>query len=142
MGTNRAISRWLVVAAVFGGLAVASGAFGAHWLQSAATAWPEDNRARRLENWETGSRYQMYHALALAALGVYLTLRPSRLGQAAAWSFSAGIAIFSGCLYAYCLTGVRAWGAVVPIGGVLMIIGWALWAADALRGQRDPHRNV
>lgn len=123
------ISRWLAVAAVLGGLAVIIGAFGAHGLDRISSSWPEDNRLRRLENWETGARYHMYHALALALLGLYLSWRPSGLGQAAAISFVLGIAVFSGCLYLYTWTGQRWWGAIVPIGGVLLIAGWFLWAA-------------
>lgn len=92
-------------------LAVGLGAFGAHALK--ARLEPD-----MLVIFETGVRYQVYHALALLLLA---SLRgPSK----AAWCFTAGIALFSGSLYILALTGVRKWGAVTPIGGVLFLIGW------------------
>ena len=91
-------------------LAVGLGAFGAHALK--AKLAPD-----MLVIFETGVRYQVYHALALLLLA---SLRgPSK----AAWCFTAGIALFSGSLYLLALTGVRKWGAVTPIGGVLFLIG-------------------
>jgi uncharacterized membrane protein YgdD (TMEM256/DUF423 family) len=112
---------------VFGGLAVALGAFGAHALQSRL---PAD----RLAIFETGVRYQMYHALAL--VGVAFVLQAggrAALATSAGWAFVAGIVIFSGSLYALVLTGVRAWGAVTPIGGLALLAGWALLALAASR---------
>jgi len=92
-------------------LAVGLGAFGAHALKSRLS--PD-----MLEVFETGVKYQVYHALALLLLA---SLRgPSK----AAWCFSAGIVIFSGSLYILALTGVRKWGAVTPIGGLLFLAGW------------------
>ena len=94
-------------------LAVGLGAFGAHALK--AKLAPD-----MLVIFETGVRYQVYHALALLLLA---SLRgPSK----AAWCFTAGIALFSGSLYLLALTGVRKWGAVTPIGGVLFLIGWLI----------------
>jgi uncharacterized membrane protein YgdD (TMEM256/DUF423 family) len=116
-----------------GGLAVTLGAFGAHGLESASEAWPEEGRQQRLENWEVGARYQMYHALALAAVAFHLTLSPRRSLHGAAALFLLGTIIFSGCLYAYTLSGARFWGAIVPIGGSMLILGWGLWCYAALR---------
>jgi uncharacterized membrane protein YgdD (TMEM256/DUF423 family) len=94
-------------------LAVGLGAFGAHALKSRLE--PD-----MLAIFETGVRYQVYHALALLLLA---SLRgPSKAG----WCFTAGIALFSGSLYILALTGVRKWGAVTPIGGVLFLIGWLI----------------
>ena len=94
-------------------LAVGLGAFGAHALKSKLE--PE-----MLAIFETGVKYQIYHALALLLIA---SLRgPSK----AAWCFTAGIALFSGSLYLLALTGVKKWGAVTPIGGVLFLAGWLI----------------
>jgi uncharacterized membrane protein YgdD (TMEM256/DUF423 family) len=102
------------VGAVLALLAVAFGAFGAHALKEIIT--PE-----RLQTFETGVRYQMYHALALLVMSV-LPLKNYR----AAWLLLIGTIIFSGSLYLLVLTGIGIFGAITPIGGVLQIIGWAL----------------
>jgi uncharacterized membrane protein YgdD (TMEM256/DUF423 family) len=107
------------------GIAVALGAFGAHALKSRVDA-------RMLEVFETAVRYQMYHALGLLAVAYYLGHEAPGAG-AAAWSFLAGILIFSGSLYVMVLTGHRWLGAVTPIGGVAFMIGWALLARAAWR---------
>jgi uncharacterized membrane protein YgdD (TMEM256/DUF423 family) len=100
---------------------VALGAFGAHALRgsldAAALGW-----------WQTAVQYQMWHALALIAIAA-LPLR----SRAAPWLIGCGTLIFSGSLYAMALTGVRALGAVTPVGGALMILGWLALAAAALR---------
>ena len=103
-------------------IAVALGAFGAHALESMVT--PD-----RLETFETGVRYQMYHALALFALGAL----PKRSWRAAPF-FLAGILVFSGSLYLLVLTNTPWLGAITPIGGVLMLIGWGLFIFNLPRG--------
>ena len=95
-------------------LAVAFGAFGAHALKEIIT--PE-----RLQTFETGVRYQMYHALALLIISV-LPLNHFR----SAWFLLIGTIIFSGSLYLLVLTNVGIFGAITPIGGILQIIGWVL----------------
>jgi uncharacterized membrane protein YgdD (TMEM256/DUF423 family) len=102
------------VGAVLALLAVAFGAFGAHALKEIVT--PE-----RLQTFETGVRYQMYHALALLIMSV-LPLKNNR----AAWFLLIGTIIFSGSLYLLVLSGVGIFGAITPLGGVLQIIGWAM----------------
>jgi uncharacterized membrane protein YgdD (TMEM256/DUF423 family) len=76
---------------------------------------------------ETGVRYQMYHALAIlivaAAMGHFGN---ARLLGAAGWMFTAGVVLFSGSLYALVLTDVRVLGAITPIGGLLFLAGWAV----------------
>lgn len=119
----------LVAGAALGGLSVAAGAFGAHGLKATLAA------TGQADNWETACRYAMYHALALVALGLLATIRsPAPAGlAAAAWSFLAGTLIFSGCLAVLALTGIKILGAIVPIGGVLLILGWVLLALAAAR---------
>lgn len=107
-----------VLGALFGGLAVAAGAFGAHALRSQLDA-------RMLEVFETAVRYQMYHALALFAAAWLCQQAGTLSAQVAGWAFVLGILLFSGSLYAMVFTGVRALGAVTPIGGVAFIVGWA-----------------
>ena len=117
---------WIFIAALLGGLAVACGAFGAHGLKDRLA--PDD-----LANWETAARYQMYHALALLAVGLLAARSPSRFLNLGGISMTLGTLIFSGCLYAIALTGERWLGRVVPIGGVLLIVGWVFLALAAFR---------
>ena len=111
------------LAATAGGLGVAFGAFGAHGLDSQlgpdAAAW-----------WETATLYLLVHAVA--ALSVALAGQGGliRLGG---WAFLAGAAVFAGTLYAMALGAPRWLGAVTPIGGVLLILGWVGVAAASLR---------
>lgn len=116
-------ANWLRLGAILGGLAVACGAFAAHGLEDRLNE-------RGLGLFETAARYQMYHALALIAVGLLAgTARGGRALGVAGWSFSLGILLFSGSLYALALTGVRWLGAITPIGGVLFLVGWAALVA-------------
>jgi uncharacterized membrane protein YgdD (TMEM256/DUF423 family) len=108
---------WVRLGAGLMFLAVALGAFGAHALKARLT--PE-----MLAIFETGVRYQVYHALALFVVAFVSTLSPGRAVQTAGWCFVLGILFFSGSLYALALSGVRRWGAVTPIGGVFFLAGW------------------
>lgn len=116
--------RWnfAVLAAVLGAVSVLLGAFGAHALKSRLT--PAD-----LAIFETGVRYQMYHVIALLAAQATAYVGASQPAvttacRMASWAFVAGIAVFSGSLYALVLTGVRKLGMVTPIGGVAFVLGW------------------
>ena len=111
---------WLGIAAINGALAVMAGAFAAHGLKARLGA-------DSLAVFETGARYQMYHALAMA-LAALIPARP------AAIAFLAGIVLFSGSLYLLALTGIPTLGAVTPIGGLCFIAGWALLAWRAFKG--------
>jgi len=105
------------IGAVIGALGVAAGAFGAHALKARLT--PE-----MLAVFETGVRYQLIHALALMAVAWAGTRWASPAINVAGWLFVAGIFLFSGSLYALCLTGIRGLGAITPIGGVALIVAW------------------
>jgi len=129
----RSATTWLLIAALLGALAVSCGAFGAHGLRAHFEkdgAITQDDE-RGLASWETAARYQMYHALALLAVGILASRGSGRLLNAAGLAMTAGTLIFSGCLYALVLTGQRVLGAIVPIGGSLLILGWILLAAAA-----------
>ncbi len=116
---------WAAAGAVLAGVAVAAGAFGAHALKDSLSA-------ERLDVWDKAVRYQAFHALALFVVALWPPAPPA-WARRAGWSFVAGIALFSGSLYVLALSGVRAWGAVTPVGGVAFLLGWALLAASALR---------
>jgi len=115
------------IASVLGGIAVVLGAFGAHYLKSALT--PE-----MLQSFETGVRYQFYHALAIAICGLAFLFNPSGAIRAAASLFLAGVICFSGSIYLLStrsLTGLESmvWlGPVTPLGGLLFIAGWISFA--------------
>ncbi|WP_299234438.1 DUF423 domain-containing protein [uncultured Halomonas sp.] len=118
--------RWWLAAALSGALVVIAGAFAAHALEGQLTP-------RLAAAFETGVRYQAWHTLALLAV---LAWRSSvRLpGQRLAMGlWAAGIALFSGSLYAMALSGVTRLGVITPIGGTLMIGGWLALAAAILR---------
>jgi uncharacterized membrane protein YgdD (TMEM256/DUF423 family) len=102
--------------ALLGGSAVAAGALGAHGLHDMLAKNGE------LEVFETAVRYQMWHALALLACASLQ--RAGHRCRTAAWCFVAGSVVFSGTLYSIALTEARWPGAVTPVGGVLLIVGW------------------
>ena len=107
-------------------VAVAAGAFGAHGLR--ARLAPD-----LLAVFETGARYQMYHALALLAVAWAVTRWPGPWPVRAGWLFAAGTMLFSGSLYLLALTGVRWLGAVTPLGGLAFLAGWACLLLGLLR---------
>ena len=117
---------FIILGALSGAIGVAAGAFGAHALRAKL-------EPRMLEVFETGARYQMYHALALLAAAWIVTRFPGAWSSASGWLFLAGTLLFSGSLYAMALTGVRALGAITPLGGVCLIAGWVCLALAALR---------
>ena len=110
------------------GLAVALGAFAAHGLRSRLT--PD-----LLANFETGARYQMYHALALLAVAWAVThWTRSAFPSYAGWLFVVGTLLFSFSLYLLAVTGARWLGAITPLGGVAFVAGWVCLALAAWRG--------
>ena len=109
---------FLLAGALAGLVGVGFGAFGAHGLRGRLSA-------EMLAVFETGVRYQMYHALALMTLAALSDRLNGRLIEAAGWLFVAGIVLFSGSLYLLAVTGVTVLGAITPIGGVAFLAGWA-----------------
>lgn len=149
---------WIACGALLGGLAVACGAFAAHGLDGhfrtkyagqlfdkkiitadgpqVVEQIPLDRKF--LTDFDTGARYQMYHALALIGLGLSATPQNRKWIQMAGIFLLLGVAGYSGGLYAYTLGNLRWVGmSVVPLGGILAIVGWILFAIAALRRQ-DP----
>jgi uncharacterized membrane protein YgdD (TMEM256/DUF423 family) len=119
----------LLLGAANGFFAVALGAFGAHGLRSKLGQLPDF--AKRLEWWETASRYHLVHALFIVACALFLERLPGPWPVRAAWAAMGGILLFSGSLYVMTLTGVRVLGAVTPFGGLLLLAAWLClaWAA-------------
>ena len=117
---------WLALGSLLGGLGVVLGAFGAHALRGKLAADLEPV-------FRTAVDYHFYHALALLAVGLVARGTPGPWVNTSGAAFTAGIIIFSGSLYLLAITGVRAWGAVTPIGGLAFIIGWVCLAMGALR---------
>jgi uncharacterized membrane protein YgdD (TMEM256/DUF423 family) len=119
---------FFLIGSLSAGIGVALGAFGAHSLRGRLT--PD-----MLATFETGVRYQVYHALALLAVAWALT-RWTNTGLPiwAGWLFVGGTVLFSGSLYLLALTGTRAFGAITPLGGVAFIAAWFCLALSAWRG--------
>jgi uncharacterized membrane protein YgdD (TMEM256/DUF423 family) len=114
-----------LIGAVAGFLAVVFGAFAAHSLRGRLA--PE-----MLAVFETGARYQMYHALALVLTAILFERSPRRVLAVAGWLFTVGIVLFSGSLYLLATTGGTVWGAVTPLGGVALMAGWLCLGAGSL----------
>ncbi|WP_201554712.1 DUF423 domain-containing protein [Psychrobacter sp. 72-O-c] len=110
---------WIAVAAINLAIAVALGAFGAHGLKSMVST-------QQLEWWHTATLYLFVHALGLLMVGILIRLNYAT--QTTAWMLQIGVIIFAGSLYAMTLGAPRWFGAITPIGGVIMIAGW-LWLA-------------
>lgn len=129
---------WFVCGAVLAALGVLNGAYAAHGLADALVERYEALELdamqlipTRLQQYETGVRYQMYHALGLMLLGIIAVRRPSPLWMLAGFGFIAGIHIFSGMLYILVLTNQTKLGMFVPIGGVSFVVGWLALACGS-----------
>jgi len=117
---------FLVIAAVFGFLAVGLGAFGAHALAPHFEANPQ-----REPTYETAVQYQMFHVVGLIVVAWLDNRLQSRMTKAAGWLFVAGIVLFCGSLYTLAVFQISAMGAVAPLGGLAFLIGWALTGVSA-----------
>ena len=117
---------WFATGSILCGLGVILGAFGAHGLRERLT--PE-----MLVVFETGVRYHLIHGLGLLAIAWAASRSPDTYVNIAGYLFVAGILIFSGSLYVLAITGISWLGAITPIGGVCLIIGWGLLAVGVLR---------
>lgn len=125
---------FFLLGAIAAFLAVAIGSFGAHSI----TLDPEPMQA-----FKTGTLYHLVHALALLAVAYAYATWPGRAIVVAGICFAAGIVLFSGAMYAYALTGMSLLGAVIPVGGVLFLLGWGTlaWAVLARSRPTPPPGN-
>lgn len=114
----------LVAGALNGALAVALGAFGAHGLRERVSA-------QMLTTWETAAQYHFFHALALLIVGMLAHQLNETALLVPGWILLAGVTVFSGSLYLLVLTDQRWLGAITPLGGTALIVGW-LWLAWGL----------
>ncbi len=120
---------WVIFGAVFGLVAVASGAMGMHMFKATlATTGGADN-------FQLAQRYLMYHALALLGVGALTQQRPRRSLSVAGALFVIGTLLFCGSLFAFSLTGTRGFVAVTPFGGSLLMFGWLALAVAAWRAR-------
>ena len=115
---------WLISTAIFGFLSVVLGAFGAHALKNTI-----DDYGKSI--YEKAVLYQMFHTMALFAVGVMQHLNKETSFSIAGWGFFAGIILFSGSLYLLATTGMKWLGAITPIGGVAFLFGW-FWLAVSI----------
>ena len=128
--------RALLLAGLVGLTGVALGALGAHALRAALL------ERGTLAAWETGARYHMFHAVAIFAAAIWLRSTNANTGRLALWAarcWSVGVVLFSGSLYWLGLGGGRWLGPVTPVGGVALLIGWALvFVAGLSKEPADP----
>ncbi|MEM7811107.1 MAG: DUF423 domain-containing protein [Planctomycetota bacterium] len=136
-------SRWLVVGAALGGLAVIFGAFGAHGIDDtlvevhgtsprAYAGFEVPASYKYLQDYRTGALYHLVHAVAVVCVGAVKRPGRDRLLGVSGWFFTVGITLFSGSLYTLVLTGETWLGAVTPFGGTSLIVGWTLLAVAGL----------
>ena len=119
-------ANWIGIGSIMGFIAVACGAFGAHGLKDRLD--PQE-----MAIFETAARYQMFHALALLAVGLLSLRFESVWTTAAGWCFCVGILLFSGSLYVLVFSGIRGLGAITPLGGLGFLGGWLCLAVAAFR---------
>lgn len=117
---------FVAMGSLLGLLGVAAGAFGAHALETRLDA-------DMLAVWETAAKYQMYHALALIGAAWLVGQTQSAWATAAGWAFLGGVVVFSGTLYVLALSGIKWLGAITPIGGTALILGWFCCFMAALK---------
>jgi uncharacterized membrane protein YgdD (TMEM256/DUF423 family) len=130
--------RWIAIGALLGAIGVGLGAYGAHGLSDLLEkklGYTNGDLTHRLDIFETAIRYQMFHALALVLIGLAITQYDCKCWRFAAWAFLVGIVIFCGLLKVLTFADPKwNWlGAIVPIGGVSLIVGWVALAIGALR---------
>ncbi|MFW6023572.1 MAG: DUF423 domain-containing protein [Myxococcota bacterium] len=122
---------FLIASGIYGFLAVALGAFGAHALQ--AFFERVEDGVKRAGWWETATQYHLAHAVALGVVAWVASRAPGPAATAAGWGFLVGVLLFSGSLYAMTLTGFRGLGMVTPFGGLSLLVGWAALTVAAWR---------
>lgn len=119
---------FLMAGSIFGGLSVAAGAFASHALKAQLSE-------KSQQIFETGTKYQMYHALALILVSLLLSRTEGGEGvlTIAGYAFIAGIVLFSGSLYGLSLSEIKWFGPITPLGGVAFLVGWGCIAIAAFK---------
>jgi uncharacterized membrane protein YgdD (TMEM256/DUF423 family) len=116
----------LSFAAASGFLSICLGAFAAHGLKHQLSL-------EALAIWQTGVQYQMYHALALLAVGLLYRDQPSKALKLSGLTFILGSFLFSGSLYALALGAPKTLGIITPIGGLSFLVGWSVLFVQSIR---------
>ena len=127
MSTSRVL---IMAGGILGLLGVVAGAMGVHALRDTLDA-------RALSTFETGVRFQMYHALALLAVGLLAGQWKTGIVKFSGVLFAAGVVLFSGSLYILAITGIGVFGAIAPLGGLSLMAAWTTLIVAAVR-QREP----
>lgn len=133
---NAMVTKWVLLAALFGFSSVGAGAFAAHGLEGKISE-------KSLSVFRLGVQYQMYHALALLGVAWLISSAPSRWASWSATCLAGGVILFSGSLYGLALCDWKWLGSVTPIGGLLLMAGWLLMGVAGCRscGRRSPEQN-
>lgn len=137
---NKTVDRnaklWIAIGAVFAAIAVAIGAVGAHGLEKMIAEM--DDIPKRVANWNTGFRYQMYHSIGLIVVGLLIqVLGPRKMFTLAAMLMVMGIILFSGCLYGWVFLDNKTLVMIVPLGGLSFILSWLCVSAGVFFGGND-----
>ena len=127
MSTSRAL---ILAGGILGLMGVVAGAMGVHALRVVLDA-------KALSTFETGVRFQMYHALALLAVGTLAGRWKTGFVKLSGVLFTAGVVLFSGSLYILAITGIGVFGAIAPLGGLSLMAAWTSLIVGAIR-QREP----
>lgn len=117
---------FLFIGALFGFLAVALGAFGAHLLEGNLSE-------AKLKTWEKAVTYQMFHTVPIIIAGLLLTKTQLSSLVWSGWLFIIGTVLFAGSLYFYSTTGVRFLAMITPFGGVTFLIGWIVFGYGMMK---------
>lgn len=127
MSTSRVL---IMAGGILGLLGVMAGAMGVHALRDVLDA-------KALNTFETGVRFQMYHALALLAVGSLAGRWKTGFVKLSGVLFTAGVVLFSGSLYILAITGIGVFGAIAPLGGLSLMAAWTSLIVGAIR-QKEP----
>ena len=131
MSTSRVL---IMAGGILGLLGVVAGAMGVHALRDVLDA-------KALNTFETGVRFQMYHALALLAVGSLAGRWKTGFVKLSGVLFTAGVVLFSGSLYILAITGIGVFGAIAPLGGLSLMAAWTSLIVGAIR-QKEPSSNA
>jgi uncharacterized membrane protein YgdD (TMEM256/DUF423 family) len=128
MKTSPITNKALFTGALLVGIAVLIGAFGAHGLKALVSP-------QKLETFETGVRYHFYHGLGLMVLGLFSALFPKAKTHLTYYAFMVGILLFSFNCYLYVLTDIKVFAIIVPVGGLLFVMGWFAFAWTIVKSE-------
>lgn len=127
MDVDASSRRVIAIGCIVAGVGVAAGAFGAHMLKTIL-------EPPMLAAYDTGTRYQMYHAFGMILAGISARAFNDPRLVTAGWFFVAGMVMFCGSLYGIALAEIKWFGPITPLGGLTFIVGWSLLGWRVWRG--------